>query len=161
LLHAGHQLTITLVAAGTPIFAGLIGAAVLLRLIVTAALARLRQEVQRVTRGGHDTPLPFVGGAREIVEVQADVEAMREIIVGELAAVQSARAQLEAQASELERSNRDLEQFAYVASHDCRSRCARSPASARRSRRATTASSTNERTATLSSPSTARSGCRS
>ena len=43
---------------------------------------------------------------------------MRERIVRELEAVRAAEAEIQAKAVELERSNAELEQFAYVASHD-------------------------------------------
>ena len=48
----------------------------------------------------------------------ADVEDMRQRIVDELEATRSAQGQLADQALELQRSNAELEQFAYVASHD-------------------------------------------
>jgi len=43
---------------------------------------------------------------------------MRRRIVEELSQLQEAHGQLDAQARELQRSNAELEQFAYVASHD-------------------------------------------
>jgi light-regulated signal transduction histidine kinase (bacteriophytochrome) len=47
-----------------------------------------------------------------------DVDRMRERILAELSAVQAAHATLEARTEDLQRSNSELEQFAYVASHD-------------------------------------------
>src|SRR3546814_2774079 len=53
-----------------------------------------------------------------MVQLGEDVEAMRQRIVDELAIVEQARERLEAQTVDLIRSNEELEQFAYVASHD-------------------------------------------
>ena len=64
-------------------------------------------------------------GPPEIVQLGEDVDSMRERIVHDLDEVASARrklqeqsALLESQTEELRRSNLELEQFAYVASHD-------------------------------------------
>jgi signal transduction histidine kinase len=125
LTGAARTLTATLVLTGVLIVVGSVAAAVLLRLIVTAPLARLGQEARRVSGGDFETPMSNVSGAREIVEVGADVDTMRELIVAELREAQAARGRLQEQAMalersnvELERSNVELEQFAYVASHD-------------------------------------------
>jgi signal transduction histidine kinase len=115
---AASVLTFNLVLAGLLILAGLLGAGILLRRIVTAPLARLGKEARRVAGGDFETPLASVTGAREIVEVRGEVETMRELIVQELAAAKEGRARLQEQTIELQRSNADLEQFAYVASHD-------------------------------------------
>ncbi len=116
--NAGRVLTVNLIIAGVLIILGLLVAGLVLRRTVTGPLARLGREARRVARGDFETPLAELGGAREIVETRADVDEMRELIVRELAAVRTAQSRLERQAVELERSNDELEQFAYVASHD-------------------------------------------
>jgi light-regulated signal transduction histidine kinase (bacteriophytochrome) len=52
------------------------------------------------------------------MELGADVDAMRVHILRDLEEAQQVNQRLDEQARDLERSNRDLEQFAYVASHD-------------------------------------------
>ncbi|HET6706389.1 sensor histidine kinase, partial [Amycolatopsis sp.] len=102
-----------------------------LRQVITRPLLRLAGEVRRVADA--DVHHPVHGsGPREIAQLGADVEAMRQRILDEVAELERAHALLdrrtrEAEQStalldrrtrELERSNADLEQFAYVASHD-------------------------------------------
>jgi light-regulated signal transduction histidine kinase (bacteriophytochrome) len=70
-----------------------------------------------VARGSFGTPVR-AGGAREIVALGADVDAMRARIVEEVDALTEAQETLNRQAQDLQRSNEELEQFAYVASHD-------------------------------------------
>jgi signal transduction histidine kinase len=91
--------------------------AVLVRSVVTKPLASLAAACRRITEG-HFAERIVVSGPRDIRSIAADVEDMRQRIVDELDASKSASAALDEQAMELRRSNAELEQFAYVASHD-------------------------------------------
>jgi signal transduction histidine kinase len=109
--------TMLLVAAAL-ILGSVIGAGLLLRRIITRPLAGLGAEAEQVAAGDFSKLIVITDGPREIVELSGGIDAMRQRIVNELGIVEQARAALEAQALELQRSNAELEQFAYVASHD-------------------------------------------
>ncbi|MEV4597169.1 ATP-binding protein [Amycolatopsis sp. NPDC049253] len=89
-----------------------------LRRVITVPIMRLAAEVREVSATG-DIHRPVRGtGPRELVELGADVDAMRLRIVSEVSELEHAHELLDTRTQELERSNSDLEQFAYVASHD-------------------------------------------
>jgi len=117
LRSASRMLNITFaIMIGLLVVAGAV-LLVALRRIVSRPLARLGGETRRVARGAFGHPVS-ARGPRDIVALGGDVESMRRRIVTELEALQSANARLDRQALELQRSNAELEQFAYVASHD-------------------------------------------
>jgi signal transduction histidine kinase len=111
-------LQIALIVAAALILGSVIGAGFLLRRIITRPLSELGRDAAQVATGDFAKPVAISGAPREIVALGGEIDAMRRRIVRELNSVEAARAALEAQTLELNRSNAELEQFAYVASHD-------------------------------------------
>ena len=89
----------------------------LMRHGVELPLARLDEDARQIADGDYKHPIEPVGPA-EIRALGEAMEQMRQRIVQDLAAVTGVRDTLERQTRELARSNAELEQFAYVASHD-------------------------------------------
>ncbi len=121
---SGNTLVLLLVVAATVV---LIAGAALLYLLdrmVSRPVTELAAQVREVARGDYDRRITS-DGSSELARLAADIDGMRRQIAADLSEVRTARGkleeahrQLETQADELTRSNRDLEQFAYVASHD-------------------------------------------
>ncbi|WP_341717755.1 CHASE3 domain-containing protein [Micromonospora sp. FIMYZ51] len=122
--RTGNLLVVLLVVAGLVV--ALAGIALLLSLdrMVLRPLTALAGQVREVATGDYGQRISGAGPP-EFQRLGEDVDAMRQKIAADLAEVREAReriewvnSQLQKQAEELTRSNRDLEQFAYVASHD-------------------------------------------
>ncbi|MFI6261003.1 ATP-binding protein [Micromonospora sp. NPDC051006] len=122
--RTGNLLVVLLIAAGlVVVVAGLLLVLSLDRMVVRP-LTGLAEQVREVAEGDFQHRIAGAGPP-EFLRLADDVDAMRQKIAADLAEVREAReriewvnSQLQKQAEELTRSNRDLEQFAYVASHD-------------------------------------------
>jgi signal transduction histidine kinase len=117
-LHSSATLlNVTGIALAVALILVLGAVALLLRATTVLPLTRLASDARQVAGGDFDHEVD-ASGPREVHELAVDVNRMRQRILRELSAVRIANVSLEARAQELERSNSELEQFAYVASHD-------------------------------------------
>ncbi|OXM56150.1 histidine kinase [Amycolatopsis thailandensis] len=106
----------------------LAGIAILLAVTIAAVFAVLHRRLIRPIRGLAEevrdvtrtdiTRHVHGSGPREMRELAADVESLRARITDKVTQLENTQAVVQARTQELERSNADLEQFAYVASHD-------------------------------------------
>ncbi|MFF9909350.1 CHASE3 domain-containing protein [Streptomyces sp. NPDC013457] len=88
-----------------------------LRRGIKEPLERLGADARAVTGGDFAHAISPTGPA-DLARLADEFDVMRRRLVRELSFTEEARARLDAQTADLRRSNAELEQFAYVASHD-------------------------------------------
>jgi signal transduction histidine kinase len=112
-----HLVVLVLAVMAVALVTAVVGLQRALQTAVLRPMSRLAAQVAVVSHGEHAASIR-PEGPPDIREMAAGVESMRLELVGVLAEVEQQRRALERRAAELARSNADLEQFAYVASHD-------------------------------------------
>jgi len=117
-LHDNRERAVVFIAVAVGLAAIVVLLAAGLQRIVVRPLHRLAAEARQVAEGDFGHEVSLTGGPREATDLAVDVNTMRERILDELAATRQANAVLQAHTADLERSNSELEQFAYIASHD-------------------------------------------
>jgi signal transduction histidine kinase len=102
--------TLILLATGALLARGL-------RRQVLRPVSGLVAQTRQVAAGNLDLEIAQ-DGPLEIQELASDVDLMRETLAAQIARIERTRARIQQRSADLARSNADLEQFAYVASHD-------------------------------------------
>jgi signal transduction histidine kinase len=115
--QAARSLEQIFIGVAVLLVAGVIVLTLSLRRGVLRPVNALAEQARSVADGDFQQRVR-VDGVAEFAELSADVDAMRQRILAELTAVQAAHELVSTQAVDLRRSNTELEQFAYVASHD-------------------------------------------
>ncbi len=115
-MASDQLLTVMIVSLAVIVLTGLV-IWIYLRRLVLRPLAAVGADARTVTEGDlvHEVGRT---GPMEVAELAADIDGMRIRILADVGRAQAAQEQLESTNAELARSNEDLEQFAYVASHD-------------------------------------------